>query len=70
MGTILLYAIVGTLINVFLIAPILYICSILNVFGPDFNLPFVESLVFATLISAVDPVAVLAIFQELGVNKV
>ncbi|KAF2364531.1 Cation/H+ exchanger [Trinorchestia longiramus] len=28
-----------------------------------------ESLVFASLISAVDPVAVLSIFQELGVNK-
>ena len=28
-----------------------------------------ESLVFSSLISAVDPVAVLNIFQELGVNK-
>lgn len=30
---------------------------------------FIEGLVFSSLISAVDPVAVLAIFQELGVNK-
>ena len=30
---------------------------------------FTESLVFSSLISAVDPVAVLAIFQELGVNS-
>lgn len=30
---------------------------------------FTETLVFSSLISAVDPVAVLAIFQELGVNK-
>ncbi|KAF2344724.1 Cation/H+ exchanger, partial [Trinorchestia longiramus] len=28
-----------------------------------------ESLVFSSLISAVDPVAVLSIFQELGVHK-
>lgn len=34
-----------------------------------FTSRFSEALVFSSLISAVDPVAVLAIFQELGVNK-
>ncbi|KAG1672168.1 Sodium/hydrogen exchanger 2 [Nymphon striatum] len=33
------------------------------------KLTMVEALVFSALISAVDPVAVLAIFQEIGVNK-
>ena len=33
------------------------------------ELPFIDTIVFAALISAVDPVAVLAIFQEVGVNK-
>ncbi|KFM72346.1 Sodium/hydrogen exchanger 2, partial [Stegodyphus mimosarum] len=33
------------------------------------QLHLVECLVFSALISAVDPVAVLAIFQEVGVNK-
>ena len=32
------------------------------------DLSLVEILTFASLISAVDPVAVLAIFQEVGVN--
>jgi NhaP-type Na+/H+ or K+/H+ antiporter len=33
------------------------------------SLTLIECLVFAALISAVDPVAVLAIFQEVGVNE-
>jgi NhaP-type Na+/H+ or K+/H+ antiporter len=33
------------------------------------HLTMTECLVFASLISAVDPVAVLAIFQEVGVNE-
>jgi NhaP-type Na+/H+ or K+/H+ antiporter len=33
------------------------------------RLALMECLVFAALISAVDPVAVLAIFQEVGVNE-
>lgn len=33
-----------------------------------YDMSVVEVLVFASLISAVDPVAVLAIFQEVGVN--
>ena len=31
-------------------------------------LPFLHSLVFGALVSATDPVTVLALFQELGVN--
>lgn len=33
------------------------------------RLSMTDTIVFAALISAVDPVAVLAIFQEVGVNK-
>ena len=33
-----------------------------------YDLSLVEVMTFASLISAVDPVAVLAIFQEVGVN--
>jgi sodium/hydrogen exchanger 3 len=68
-GTILLYAIVGTLINIFLIGPSLYLVSFFGLLGLDISVPLIECLVFSTLISAVDPVAVLAIFQEIGVNK-
>lgn len=35
----------------------------------EHDIHFVEVLTFATLISAVDPVAVLAIFEDLHVNK-
>ncbi|XP_074594207.1 Na(+)/H(+) exchanger protein 7-like isoform X1 [Brevipalpus obovatus] len=68
LGTILLYAVVGTLINIALIGPSLYLCSEWGVFA-GMRIPLIECLVFATLISAVDPVAVLAIFQEVNINK-
>ncbi|XP_022657832.1 uncharacterized protein LOC111248951 isoform X2 [Varroa destructor] len=68
-GTILLYAVMGTLINVFTIGPSLFVLDKLGWLG-GLDLGLLESLVFSSLISAVDPVAVLAIFQEVGVNKV
>ncbi len=37
--------------------------------GPFYTLQATDCLVFSSLISAVDPVAVLAIFQEVGINK-
>lgn len=36
--------------------------------GDDYPLRHLEIFLFSSLISAVDPVAVLAIFQEVGVN--
>ncbi len=65
---ILLYAVVGTLINVFLVGSSLFVVEQFGWFGRE-DIPLVECFTFSTLISAVDPVAVLAIFQELGVNK-
>lgn len=66
---ILLYAIAGTIINVILIGLTLYYLSEYHIFGVDVNINFWECLTFSTIISAVDPVAVLAIFHEIGVNK-
>ncbi|XP_064461299.1 Na(+)/H(+) exchanger beta-like isoform X2 [Ornithodoros turicata] len=67
-GTILLFAVLGTVINAFTIGPTLYFLNSVGAIGYlDLNL--LECLVFSSLISAVDPVAVLAIFQEVGVNK-
>lgn len=65
--TILLYAVVGTLINVFLIGGSLYGLQRMGMFGAEITL--IECFTFSTIVSAVDPVAVLAIFHEIGVNK-
>uniref|UniRef100_A0A915I6J1 Cation/H+ exchanger domain-containing protein n=1 Tax=Romanomermis culicivorax TaxID=13658 RepID=A0A915I6J1_ROMCU len=65
-GTILLFAVVGTLLNIFLVGPVLYLIWLI---GGGVKISFIECLIFSSLIAAVDPVAVLAIFQELGVNK-
>uniref|UniRef100_A0A0K0D5N7 Na_H_Exchanger domain-containing protein n=1 Tax=Angiostrongylus cantonensis TaxID=6313 RepID=A0A0K0D5N7_ANGCA len=64
-GTILLYAVVGTLFNIIAIAGIIYVFSPLY----QWTLPFIDILLFSTLISAVDPVAVLSVFEEIHVNQ-
>ncbi|XP_070538540.1 Na(+)/H(+) exchanger beta-like [Ptychodera flava] len=69
-GSILLYAVVGTLLNCFLIGPSLYGISEAGLLGSSYSLTLVECLTFGALIVAVDPVAVLAIFQEVHVNQV
>ena len=65
---VLLYAVVGTLLNVFFIGSSIFLVEQFGWFGRA-DIPLVECFTFSTLISAVDPVAVLAIFQEVGVNK-
>ncbi|KAF4527107.1 hypothetical protein B566_EDAN013741, partial [Ephemera danica] len=77
--TILLYAVVGTLFNTFAIGALLLLVAQLGIMGSmssytalesgGYSLTLLDALVFSSLISAVDPVAVLAIFQEVGVNK-
>ncbi|KAF8793442.1 Sodium/hydrogen exchanger 2 like protein [Argiope bruennichi] len=68
LGTIVLYAVVGTILNCFIIGLAMYGLTAYEAVG-GIHLHLVECLVFSALISAVDPVAVLAIFQEIGVNK-
>ena len=74
---IILFAVVGTLLNVFTIGGALLLVQSLggivlpNQSDPDANgtqLDPLNCFTFSALISAVDPVAVLAIFQEIGVN--
>uniref|UniRef100_A0A1I7XGH5 Sodium/hydrogen exchanger n=1 Tax=Heterorhabditis bacteriophora TaxID=37862 RepID=A0A1I7XGH5_HETBA len=64
-GTILLYAVFGTVLNIILIAGLIY------VFSPfyEWSIPFIDILLYSTLISAVDPVAVLSVFEEIHVNQ-
>lgn len=67
-NTVMLYAVMGTLLNVFFVGSSIFLVEQFGWFGRE-DIPLVECFTFSTLISAVDPVAVLAIFQELGVNK-
>ncbi|KAJ6663191.1 hypothetical protein lerEdw1_010327 [Lerista edwardsae] len=67
-GTILLYAVVGTIWNVFGIGFSLYgICQMDTFQLQDISL--LHNLLFSSLIAAVDPVAVLSVFEEIHVNE-
>ncbi|XP_068124348.1 sodium/hydrogen exchanger 2-like [Hyperolius riggenbachi] len=67
-GTIFWYAVVGTLWNAVGIGISLFgICQI-EAFGL-LNISLLQCLLFGSLISAVDPVAVLAVFENIHVNE-
>ena len=66
-GSILLFAIVGTAISALIVGGGIYVLGLADVV---YRLNFVESFAFGSLISAVDPVATLAIFQALDVEPV
>ncbi|KAM7384681.1 hypothetical protein PAMA_011846 [Pampus argenteus] len=68
MGTILVFAVVGTLWNAFFIGGMMYgVCQIegTQLGGVD----LLSCLLFGSIISAVDPVAVLAVFEEIHINE-
>eukprot|EP00118_Oscarella_pearsei_P007051 m.33312 g.33312 ORF g.33312 m.33312 type:complete len:503 (+) comp31800_c0_seq1:75-1583(+) len=67
--TIILYAIVGTLFNTFTLGLSLYGVCIWGWVPGMKDLRLVDALFFASLTSAVDPVAVLAVFEEIHVNE-
>ncbi|CAG2181740.1 unnamed protein product, partial [Oppiella nova] len=63
-------SILGTFINIALIGPSLFLIKLIPFKWLAFpSISFLELMVFGTAISAVDPVSVLAIFQDLSVNK-
>ena len=64
-GAICSLAFAGTTISTFAVGFFVWICGGV---GLCYSLPLLHALVFGALISATDPVTVLAIFQELGVN--
>lgn len=66
-GTILLFAIVNTFFNTILIGLTLWGFSYTPLFG-GVEFEMLHLFVFASLISAVDPVAVIATFVEIHVN--
>ncbi|KAI1297202.1 Sodium/hydrogen exchanger 8 [Halotydeus destructor] len=66
-GSILVFAILGTTISALVIGGGVYV---LGLIGIAYKLDFAESFAFGSLISAVDPVATLAIFQALDIDPV
>ncbi|XP_067313759.1 sodium/hydrogen exchanger 6a [Pseudorasbora parva] len=70
LGSILVYAFVGTVVSCFIIGLLMYGCVTLmkqiGQLGGDFF--FTDCLFFGAIVSATDPVTVLAIFNELHVD--
>ncbi|CAI2353002.1 unnamed protein product [Caenorhabditis sp. 36 PRJEB53466] len=64
---IMMFAVVGTVFNTFAIGICLAVLNELKWFSVETSTS--EMLLFASLISAVDPVAVIAVFEEMHVNK-
>ncbi|CAG2121550.1 unnamed protein product, partial [Medioppia subpectinata] len=66
-GSILVFAIVGTSISAFIIGGGVYVLGLADV---AYKMNFTESFAFGALISAVDPVATLAIFNALDIDPI
>ncbi|CAH8862273.1 unnamed protein product [Trichobilharzia szidati] len=70
LGTVLLFAVLGTVFNFLLIGFILYGLYAGGAFGyPEITVDLKSFLLFSSLIVAVDPVAVLAIFHDIGLER-
>ncbi|XP_038652711.1 sodium/hydrogen exchanger 3 isoform X2 [Scyliorhinus canicula] len=69
LGTILMYAVIGTVWNAATTGLSLYGVFKSGIMG-DLDAGLLEFLLFGSLIAAVDPVAVLAVFEEVHVNEV
>lgn len=68
LGTILTFAVVGTLWNSFFIGSMLF--GVCQIEGTNLNtVTLLPCLLFGAIISAVDPVAVLAVFEEIHINE-
>ncbi|KAJ7426395.1 Sodium/hydrogen exchanger 5 [Willisornis vidua] len=68
-GAILTYAVVGTLWNSFATGTALWGLHQARLMDPGVEAGLMDFLLFGSLISAVDPVAVLAVFEEVHVNE-
>ncbi|XP_064466459.1 sodium/hydrogen exchanger 3-like [Ornithodoros turicata] len=68
LGSILTYAVLGTVWNALSIGLCLWAVGLTGLYGTP--VPLLDSLLFSSIISAVDPVAVLAVFEEIHVNDV
>uniref|UniRef100_A0A914CZ13 Cation/H+ exchanger domain-containing protein n=1 Tax=Acrobeloides nanus TaxID=290746 RepID=A0A914CZ13_9BILA len=62
-----MFALIGTLWNTAVLGTAIYFLNTINLF--EFNFSFSTALLFAALLAASDPVAVIAIFEELHINE-
>ncbi|XP_061597214.1 sodium/hydrogen exchanger 3-like [Cololabis saira] len=69
MGAILVYAIIGTCWNAASVGLSLWGCHMGGAMG-DLDIGLLQYLLFGSLIAAVDPVAVIAVFEQVHVNEV
>ncbi|XP_062385977.1 sodium/hydrogen exchanger 3-like isoform X2 [Sardina pilchardus] len=69
LGAILVFAIIGTCWNAAAVGLSLWGCYLGGAMG-ELNIGLLEFLLFGSLIVAVDPVAVIAVFEEVHVNEV
>ncbi|KAL2079970.1 hypothetical protein ACEWY4_023763 [Coilia grayii] len=69
LGAILIYAILGTVWNAAAVGLSLWGCYEGGAMG-DLDIGLLQFLLFGSLIAAVDPVAVIAVFEEVHVNEV
>ncbi|XP_067853902.1 sodium/hydrogen exchanger 5 isoform X2 [Heptranchias perlo] len=68
-GAILMYAVIGTLWNSFATGTALWGIKLAGLMDPKVEAGLLDFLLFGSLISAVDPVAVIAVFEEVHVNE-
>ncbi|KAL6461266.1 hypothetical protein MHYP_G00312320 [Metynnis hypsauchen] len=69
LGAILVHAIIGTCWNAGAVGVSLWGCYLGGAMG-DLNIGLLQFLLFGSLLAAVDPVAVIAVFEEVHVNEV
>ncbi|MBN3319795.1 SL9A1 protein, partial [Atractosteus spatula] len=67
-GTILMFAVIATLWNSFFVGGLLYVVCQIEGSGLE-GIGLLPNLLFGAIISAVDPVAVLAVFEEIHINE-
>ncbi|XP_022904070.1 sodium/hydrogen exchanger 3 isoform X3 [Onthophagus taurus] len=70
LGTILLFAVIGTIFNTLTIGTSLWAVGCTGLYATTHEITLLDMLLFSSLISAVDPVAVLAVFEEIQVNEI